>query len=153
MIRSCIAAIAALCLSTAALATEHDAVHVKTAGGNDAYTGLTPATPVASIGRGLAVAASSGRRKLHVAGGSYQWLTMVSGIDVIGGFDQQFVPSVTPTAASTAVVFGPVASGNLPSTVIVASGIVQATRSSGFQLRQRAAMQGRNSIGLLIANN
>ena len=153
MFRSFIAFIAALVLSASALATEHDVVYVKAVGGSDGYTGLTPATPVATIARGLAIAASSGRRKVHVAGGNYQPFTMASGIDVIGGFDQQFVPAASPSAASTATILAPLTVGSTPSVAVVASDLKLPTRLSGFQLRLNAAAPGRNAIGLLIRNS
>ncbi len=141
-----------LIVSTAQAAVE-DAVYVSSSAAGSGNTGLTPQAPVASITQALAIAAANGRHQVHVAGGTYGAFTMVNGIDIIGGFDQQFQLPVVPTPATTAIVQAATMGLYALDAAIVAQGITQPTRLSGLMLQQRTALPGRNSVGLLIVSS
>jgi hypothetical protein len=65
------------------------------------------ATPCRQIDQAIARAAALGRHAVYVAGGTYTRFTMVAGVDVIGGFGQNFQrdPGLA-TDPSSAVVAG-----------------------------------------------
>jgi hypothetical protein len=138
MKRFCIATALALALATTTAVAEELAVYVSATAGNNGYSGLTTATPVATIAQALIVAANAGRTRVHVAGGTYQAFAMANGIDVIGGFDSQFVQSAAATPATTAIVQAAYAPSHGMDISVIAQGI---TRTSSPIVLRPAAVE------------
>ena len=92
-----------------------DSVFVATTGNDTTGTGLTTASPVATVGKGIQVAQSSGRGNVLVAGGTYTAATIQGGTfgskTITGGYSSSTYLRAAPgtntatiTAGGTAVL-------------------------------------------------
>jgi len=140
---------ASFLLAAGAAQAADDAVFVNAAAASDLQDGLSPKTAVRSIATGIQRAVGSGRSRVLVAAGSYGAFRMANGIEVAGGYTQDFGRmDVAPTEAVGAFMaeLG-------QNAVVLADGITQATRLAGLTLRQSAASAaGRNTVGIVIRN-
>ena len=107
--------------------------------GSDSALG-TAAAPKATIAGALAAAAARGQDEVRVAGGSYAGFTVVAGIDVIGGYDQNFVAGGGDGATTVTVT------GAAGSPGVVANGATVATTLSKLSI---AGGGGANATGVL----
>lgn len=94
---------------------------------------------------------ATSRRRVPVAGGGYDGFAMVNGVDVIGGYGQNFERGAAAEGPTVSEVRGVFLSGIGQEAAVLAQGITQATRLAGLTLRQAmTGAAGRNSIGLVI---
>src|SRR3954454_7936584 len=115
------------------------------------------ATPCLQIDQALANAAALGRHAVYVAGGTYTRFTMVAGVDVIGGFGQNFQrdPDLATDPASAVVTGGldPVAGEWIG---VRAAGIVAPTTLADLEIDGAdvpATDPGKSSYGLHVARS
>jgi hypothetical protein len=115
------------------------------------------ATPCLQIDQALANAAALGRHAVYVAGGTYTRFTMVAGVDVIGGFGQNFQRdpglATDPTSAVVTGGLDPVAGEWIG---VRAAGIVAATTLADLEIDGAdvpATDPGKSSYGLHVARS
>lgn len=140
---------ASFLLAAGAAQAADDAVFVNAAAASDLQDGLSPKAAVRNIATGIQRAVGSGRSRVLVAAGSYGAFRLANGIEVAGGYTQDFGRmDVAPTE-----VVGAFMAEAGQNAVVLADGITQTTRLTGLTLRQSAASTaGRNTVGIVIRN-
>ncbi|MEI7888436.1 MAG: PKD domain-containing protein, partial [Actinomycetes bacterium] len=133
--------------------TESAAVFVNSSTGANTSTCGTILEPCASITQGQSRAVAESKSSVFVAGGSYSKFTVQAGLEVRGGYGQNFQrgvlatsPSIaTVTAAFDATVNGPVG--------VIADGISTATRVADLNIVGATASAGNSSYGVFVRNS
>jgi PKD repeat protein len=129
------------------------AIFVNASTGANTSTCGTTLEPCASIGQGQTRAIADGKTKVFVAGGTYAKFGVVAGLEVRGGYGQNWqrgVSATTPSVATVQASFdasvgGPVA--------ILANGISTATTVADLKVVGATAGAGQNSYGVHVANS
>jgi PKD repeat protein len=127
-----------------------DTTFVAFSGGFDTGSCGAPGSPCATIGHALGRAAASSDTTVVVAGGTYPSFTAASGIDVRGGFGQNFRRGAAATGSTTTTVEGS-SSGSVNGTVaILADGLTAPTTLIGLRVEGAdAAGAGQSSYGIV----
>ncbi|MGB6056958.1 MAG: PKD domain-containing protein, partial [Microthrixaceae bacterium] len=129
-----------------------NAVFVSNSGTDSGTCGVI-ASPCATIAQGITRTSAIGTTEVYVAGGTYSKFNAVNGVDVIGGYGQNWQRGLTATGSTTvtvnsafdASVGGPVA--------LVASGITSATRIADLTLKGGNAAAGQTSYTVYVNNS
>ncbi len=130
-----------------------DAVFVSSSTGANTSTCGTILEPCASIGQGQTRALAEAKSNVFVAGGSYAKFSVAAGLEVRGGYGQNWQRGVQATGATSAnvtasfdaAVGGPVG--------IIADGITTATRVADLKVTGATAAVGQNSYGVVVRNS
>jgi hypothetical protein len=115
--------------------------------GNNGNSGLTPQTPVATIGKGIQVAQTQALPQVLVQVGTYnESLTMANGVHVFGGFDAAWA-RVPSTANVATIIQG-------GTTAVLADGVNLPATLSFMTLRSvNAVTPGESSYAVRIINS
>lgn len=132
---------------------QNDAVFVNSGTGADTGSCGSITQPCASINQGQFRAVDTGRGSVFVAGGTYAKFNVVAGLEVRGGYGQNWQRGVTATSPVTATVNaaqdadlgGPVA--------IRAEGINTPTTVADLRVQGAAANTGQSSYGIFVRNS
>ena len=127
---------------------QDDAIFVNSGTGANTSACGTTAEPCASIGQGQTRAVAEGKASVFVAGGTYGKFAVQAGLEVRGGYGQNWKRGVAATGNTTANVtasFDAVAGGPV---AIVADGITTATTVADLRATGATAGVGQNSYGV-----
>ncbi|MHB1138201.1 MAG: PKD domain-containing protein, partial [Microthrixaceae bacterium] len=129
------------------------AIFVNAATGGNTSTCGTASEPCASIDQGQSRAIATARSSVYVAGGTYGKFTVQPGLEIRGGYGQNWQRGVLAsgnavanvTASFDATVGGPVA--------VLASGITTATRVADLRVTGANAPAGQASYGIVVRSS
>lgn len=130
-----------------------NAVFVSSGSGSDTSTCGPIAEPCKTIGHGISHAPGLGTTDVYVNGGTYPKFDVVEGIDVIGGYGQNWKRG-TQASGSTTVTVNASFDASIGATVaVVANGIDSATRIADLTIQGTTAAAGQNSYALHVTNS
>ncbi|MFV0317859.1 MAG: putative metal-binding motif-containing protein, partial [Microthrixaceae bacterium] len=130
-----------------------DIIFVKDNGGIDSSTCGDITEPCESIGQGEARAVGEGRSIVAVAGGSYSKFSVTEGLEVRGGFGQNFKRGLDATGSTTATVAASFEASVGGPVAILADGIAAPTTVADLAVAGGAAAAGQNSYGVVVRNS
>lgn len=129
------------------------AVFVNGTTGADTGTCGTITEPCASISAGQARAVALSRTSVFVAGGSYAKFTVQPGLEVRGGYGQNWLRGVAATAPTVATVNASFDAGIGGPVAVIANGITTATTVADLRIQAVNAGPGQISYGVHVANS
>ena len=114
------------------------------------------ASPCLTIGQGEIRAGAIPRTQVLVAGGSYPKFSVIAGLEIVGGYGQNFkrpgqVPA--PTGSTTTTVNGSFDAGIDANWAIQASGINSATVVHDLTAAAASSAAGKSTYGIIITNS
>lgn len=139
--------------------------------GSDSNNGLSPTSPVLTIGRALTVAPGASKRDIYVAGGVYsESVTLVAGVNLYGGYNLDFTqrdadlfpttiygraPSVSQPGALNAVSLSTathvegfsIVAGNATQTIVSSYAVYLRDTSNALTLRNNTIVAGNGAPG------
>ena len=132
---------------------QNDAVFVNSGTGNDTGTCGAISAPCATISQAEIRAVSSGKTQVYVAGGSYPKFTVVPGIDVIGGYGQNFQRGLLATNPVTATINASFDASIGGPVGVIADGVSTTTRIADLRVQGATAAAGQASYGVIVRNS
>ena len=130
-----------------------DIVFVKDTGGIDSSTCGDIAEPCDSINQGQARAVSEGRSVVAVAGGTYTKFSVTEGLEVRGGFGQNFKRGLAAQGSTTATVNATFEASVGGPVAILADGITSPTTVADLAVVGTTASVGQNSYGVFVRDS
>jgi hypothetical protein len=131
-----------------------DIAYVKAASGSDTSTCGDISEPCATIGQGEGRAVASGKSTVAIAGGAYPKFTVVPGLEVRGGFGQNFKRGAAATGLTVATVTGSFDTSIGASAAIIADGVSATTTVADLKaVGADESANGRASYGLVVRNS
>ncbi|MFM7508799.1 MAG: putative metal-binding motif-containing protein, partial [Actinomycetota bacterium] len=129
------------------------AIFVNSTTGGDTSTCGVITEPCATIGQGLARAGAESKTSVFVAGGTYAKFSAVAGIEVRGGYGQNYQRGIAATGSTTATVnasFDAAAGGPV---ALIADGITTSTKIADLRLVGGTASAGQVATTVLVRNS
>src|SRR5690606_27123637 len=130
-----------------------DAIFVKSSGGADNSTCGTVSSPCASINQGQVRAVATGKTDVYVAGGTYPKFNVVEGLQIVGGYGQNWqrgLNAKAPTVSNVNASFAALAKGPV---AMIADGIGSPTRVAGLRLNGGTAGVGQTSYTAFVRDS
>jgi len=132
---------------------QSDAVFVNSGTGADTGTCGAISAPCATISQAEVRALTTGKSQVYVAGGSYPKFSVVPGIDVIGGYGQNFQRGLLATNPVTATINASFDASIGGPVALLADGISTTTRIADLRVQGVAAAAGQASYGVIVRNS
>ena len=129
------------------------AIFVNSATGANTSTCGTILEPCASIGQGQSRATAEAKTNVFVAGGSYTKFTVVAGLEIRGGYGQNWQRGVQATGATVANVTASFDASVGGPVGIIADGIATATTVADLKVTGVTAAAGQSSYGVVVRNS
>lgn len=131
----------------------NDAVFVNSATGGDTSGCGTITEPCASIDQGQNRAVDTGQANVFVAGGTYAKFSVRPGLEVRGGYGQNWQRGVTATSPVTATVNASFDASVGGPVALLADNITAATRVADLRIVGTTAAAGQTSYGVVVRNS
>jgi len=132
---------------------QDDAVFVNSNTGADTGTCGTTTEPCASIAQGQSRAVTSSKANVFVAGGTYGKFSVAEGLEIRGGYGQNWLRGVSASGATTANVVASFDASAGGPVGILADGIDASTTVADLRLTGASAAAGQTSYGMLVRNS
>jgi len=132
---------------------QNDAIFVNSATGANTSTCGTSTEPCASIDQGQARAVSLAKANVFVAGGSYNKFNLQAGLEVRGGYGQNWQRGVQATGSTVATVTASFDASVGAPVGLLADGINVPTRVADLKVVGITAAAGQNSYSVLVRNS
>ncbi|MFM7068463.1 MAG: putative metal-binding motif-containing protein, partial [Actinomycetes bacterium] len=129
------------------------AVFVNSNTGSDTSTCGTITEPCASIGQGEVQAIVGGKSSVFVAGGSYDKFNVQPGLEVRGGYGQNWQRGINATGSTTATVSASFDASVGGPVGIVADDVTSTTKVADLTVQGVPASAGQNSYGVVVRNS
>ena len=130
-----------------------NAIFVNGATGANTSTCGTILEPCGSIGQGQSRAVAEAKTNVFVGGGTYAKFTVAAGLEVRGGYGQNWQRGVLATGATVANVNASFDASVGGPVGIIADNISTATRVADLKVNGATAGSGQNSYGVVVRNS